>query len=210
MEQRTPQQPLHPRIFDPITAAAETWEALVSADVFVTGDFVFASGEHATLKVDAERLYSAPKQLAVILGHFAAHPVIQRADALLYVPDGMRQFTYLLGEATDIPVIDVRRKSNATSKYDFEFPDQSTAEAAHSAKAPVICEDVVSTLGSVAAVRELLSPEQTVQSLAILLRGTVNPNYRVGLQDHYLITKPIPTDKDEFDAMISEESKHSK
>lgn len=103
--------------------------------MFVEGDFVFASRTHATLKADAERLYDHPRQLAVVVGHFAAYPCVQEADALLYVPDGMRK---------------------------------------------------------------LLPPERMVHSLAMLLRGTVNPQYQAGLVDHYLLERKMPTDKHEF------------
>lgn len=184
--------------FDTQKAAEETWEALLSADVFVEGNFVFASGIHATLKADAERLYSHPKQLAVILGHFAAYPCVQDADALLYVPDGMRQFVTILGQELDKPVVGVRRKPGATSKYNFVFESAADQEIAHAAKAPVIGEDIVTTLGSVAGVRNLLRPEQSVHSLAILLRGNVNPIHQTSLVDHYLLTREIPTDKYEF------------
>jgi hypothetical protein len=71
------------------------------------------------------------------------------------------------------------------------------------AEAPVIGEDIVTTLGSVAGMRKLLRPEQTVHSLAMLLRGTVNPTYQAGLVDHYLLVREIPTDKDEFRQMVA-------
>lgn len=180
--------------FDLKKAAEETWEALLSADVFVEGDFTFASGIHATLKADAEKLYDHPKQLAVILGHFATYPCVQDADALLYVPDGMRHFVTLLGKELDKPVVGARRRPGTTSKYDFVFESDADEEVAYAAKAPVIGEDVVTTLGSVAGMRKLLRPEQPVHSLAILLRGTVNPAYQEDLVDHYLLKRKIPTD----------------
>ncbi len=71
-------------------------------------------------------------------------------------------------------------------------------ELATSAQLPVIGEDVVTTLGSVAAMRALLKPSQNVHSLAMLLRGTVIPKYQTGLVDHYLVKRKIPNDKDEF------------
>lgn len=178
--------------------AEETWEALLSAGVFIEGDFTFASGLQATLKADAEKLYTHPKQLAIILGHFASYPCVQDADVLLYVPDGMREFITLLGDELDKPVANAIRTPGAKTKYDFRFTSEEDQELALSASAPVIGEDIVTTLGSVAALRSLLWPEQAVHSLSILLRGSVDPAYRAGLTDHYLLTREIPTDKDEF------------
>lgn len=178
--------------------AAETWEALLTAGVFVEGDFTFASGKRASLKADAEQLCSHPKQLQTILGFFATHPCVQEADTLLFVPEGMRKFVTILGNELDKPVAKTIRKPGSTSKYDFIFESQTDKDLALASEKPVICEDVVSTLGSVAAIRSLLRPEQNVHSLAMLLRGTVNPEYQVDLTDHYLLERKIPTDKDEF------------
>src|SRR6266567_198247 len=169
--------------FDVQKAADETWDAMVSAGVFVEGDFTFASGMHATLKADAERLYEKPKQLGVILGHFAAFPCVQDADVLLYVPDGMRQFVRLLGAALNKPVAEATRTPGATSKYDFMFQSPEDEDLALSAERLVIGEDIVTTLGSIAGMRSLLQPEQTVHSLAMLLRGVANPRHRTGLVD---------------------------
>jgi len=192
--------------FDTIKAAEETWESLISADVFIEGDFTFASGIHATLKADAEKLYDHPKQLAVILGHFATYPCVQDAEVLLYVPDGMRQFVTLLGKELDKPVVGAKRRPGAISKYDFVYESDADEEIALKSKAPVIGEDIVTTLGSVAGIRKLLRPEQPVHSLAMLLRGTVNPVYQEGLVDHYLLKRKIPTDKNEFKRMLEENS----
>lgn len=191
--------------FDTQRAAEDTWEALLSAGVFVEGDFTFASGKRASLKADAEKLYAHPRQLGVVLGHFATYPCVQDADVLLYVPDGMRQFVTQLGSELDKPVVGANRKLGATSKYDFVFASEADRKLAQSAKAPVIGEDIVTTLGSVAGIRKLLKPDQTVHSLAMLLRGTVNPVYQKGLVDHYLLVKEIPTSKDEFWRMLEED-----
>ncbi len=190
--------------FNPEIAAEETWEALLSAGVFIEGDFTFASGVHATLKADAERLYSRPKELATVMGHFANHPSVQDADVLLYVPDGMRQFMTMLGNELGKPVAETIRKPGATSKYDFTFASPEDEELAHAAQEAVIGEDIVSTLGSVAGVRKLLKPEQSVHSLSILLRGTVNPEFQEGLTDHYLLVREIPTDKEVFRRSLEE------
>lgn len=189
--------------FNAQKAAEETWEALLSAGVFIEGDFIFASGAHATLKADGERLYSKPRQLAVILGHFAAYPCVQEADVLLYVPEGMRQFAVLLGEELDKRVAKARKIEGA--RYKFEFESEQDDRLANEAEAPFIVEDIVTTLGSIAGMRSLLTTDKPVHSLAMLLRGTVNPEYRAGLVDHYLLEREIPTDKVEFRRRLKED-----
>lgn len=184
--------------YDYERAADETWEALLSADAFTEGNFTLASGEDATLKVDAEKLYEHPRQLDVVIGHFATFPCVQSADVLLYVPNGMHDFVQRVGRELNKSVAYTRRRPNSTSRYDFEFSSAFDKELATAAEKLVIGEDVVSTLGSVAAIRSLLLPTAAVHSLAILRRGEVAPEYRKGLIDHYLVSKLIPKDKDEF------------
>lgn len=186
--------------FDAQRAAEETWEALLSIrdDVFVTDDHIFASGQRATLKVDAEALYEQPKQLEVILGHFASFPCVVDADALLYVPYGWEKFMKIIGRELDIPVVGAIRHPMGRTRYDFMFETRADEELALAAEQPTIGEDVVTTLGSVDGIRRLLKPEQNVHSLAMLLRDEVNPEYRVGLTDHYLLERRIPLDAEEF------------
>lgn len=173
-------------------AADMVWGAYVDADCIVEGRFKFASFEHpediATVKIDAEALYREgnERQLGIVLGAVAGHPCIQAADILTYVPKGQKKFTHLLGGLTDKDVVDVERSPRSKSRYDFRFATEEGKEQAQSAQRPVICEDIVSTLGSVAGVRGLFLPDQDVHSVAQLLRGEVNPDYQEGLADHYL------------------------
>lgn len=185
-------------LFDARQAERDTWEVFVGAEAFVEGNFILASGPEATLKVDAEKVFEHPRLMLNVMGHFALHPSMQEADVLLYVPDGMRKFMSILGLVIDKPVAHTQRKLGATSRYEFEFCSKEDEELARSARRPLIGEDVVTSLGSVAGVRRLLHPEQDVHSLALLLRGHVNPEYQKGLTDHYLLVRDIPTDKDEF------------
>lgn len=183
--------------WDSQRAADETWQALLSAGVFTEGDFEFASGQRATLKADAEALYSHDEERAVLLGHFALHPAVQQADTLTYVPMGMRQFMHELGELTEKPVINTQKVPGAP-RYTFSFVSPGDAAIAHDAETVLIGEDVATTLGSVAGVRGLFLPTQRVLSLAILKRSEVDPANRVGLEDHYLLERDIPTDAAAF------------
>jgi len=193
--------------FDAQMAAEDTWDALLSAGVFVEGDFTFAHGTSATLKADAEILYSKHAQLATIMGLFAIFPCVQDADALMYVPSGMRRFMTILGEVLVKPVINTVKVPDAATKYEFMYESEADKQLALGSGNVLIGEDIVSTLGSVAGVRKLLGPDQNVHSLAILLRGTVDPAYQTGLTDHYLLQKRIPTDKHEFKAMLQAEQR---
>lgn len=185
-------------IFNPDFSAKQVWEALLESGAFVEGNFVLASGKAATLKVEADRLYSNGKQLDVVLGHFARFPCINDADALVYVPEGMREFTHMLGEILNKPVISTLKTPGSSKRYDFSFKTNSDEKIALEVDKMTICEDIVTTLGSVAGVRTLLSDDASVHSLATLLRGTVSPDYQAGLTDHYILSRHIPTDKDDF------------
>lgn len=190
--------------FDAQRAATETWQVMLNSGMFIEGEFTFASGAKATIKADTEQLYGHPEQLEVILGHYAAFPCVQDADVLLYVPDGWREFTTMLGDRLGKPIAHTIRKPNAVSRYDFAFRSPDDELLAREAERPFIGEDIVTTLGSVAGVRRLLRPEQTAHSLAMLLRGTVNPVYQTGLTDHYLLQREIPLDKVEFQRRLRE------
>lgn len=190
--------------FDRQRAREEVWEALLSAGAFIAGDFTFASGRKASLKINAEVLYEKPRQYAVVLGHVATFPCIEEADVLLYVPNGMRQLTTRLGQELDKPVAHSKRVAGSKSRYDFQFASDEDRALALGATRVRILEDVVSTLGSVAGMGRLLEPErQEIHSLAYLRRGTVNPVYREGLTDHYLMEREVPLDMNEFKEQLN-------
>lgn len=176
----------------------EVWELLVKAKVFRRGDFTFASGQKATLKVDMEKIYESNREYRRLLTLFSIHPVVVRSDVLIYVPNGMKRFCHDLSKLINKPVADVVKTANSTNKYDFSFSSSSSRLLAIGAQSPLICEDVVTTLGSVAGVRAILMDTQKVSSLAILLRGKVLEEYKRDIDDYYLLTKYIPYDADGF------------
>lgn len=190
--------------YDIQAVSSGIWDALYISGCFKKGNFSFASGQTATLKVDAEELYNYKEQLDRVIGYFATFPCIVDADALLYVPNGMREFTKMLGKYLGKPVVNIQRRPNHTTKYDFEFSSPEDESLALSANRLVICEDVVTTLGSVAAVRTLLPANKIVHSVAILRRHAVNPKYQEGLIDHYLLELEVPTSSDEFDKLLEQ------
>jgi hypothetical protein len=111
----------------------------------------------------------------------------------------MRQFTTILGQEIDKPVAHVERVVTGMSRYQFTFANPGDRDMARHAQHPRITEDVVTTLGSVAGVRDLLLSSQEVHSVAILLRGEVRPFFQEHLTSHYLLERSISTDADEFE-----------
>ncbi|HZM63716.1 MAG TPA: hypothetical protein VFB59_01135 [Candidatus Saccharimonadales bacterium] len=174
------------------------WSAIVGADCIVEGSFRFASFKpedpSATVKVDGEMLYKDHNayHLGTVLGAVANHPCVKAADVLLYVPDGMKKFAQLLGGITRKDIAYIERVPGAADRYSFQFVTEEDEALALSAEFPIICEDVVSTLGSVAGVRALLPPTARVHSIAPLLRGQPQPEYQKGLVDHYLVRRDLP------------------
>ncbi len=188
-----------PETFNPERAAQDTWDSLCRVQAFKEGNFNFASVPNATLKVEADELYKHPREFLVVMSHFALHPRVRDADVITYVPDGMRPFMRVLSLVMNKPLAHVVRKLETKSRYDFMFASEEDEKLAFSAKRLLIGEDVVTSLGSVAGVRQLLPAEQEVHSLALLLRGSVRDEYKKMLtSDNYLLEREIPTDKDEF------------
>jgi len=73
------------------------WDSLGEGEVFVTREggasFTFATGQQATLKADAERLFKKPGIKDRLLGVYAVHPCVVEADALSFAPNGTAVFT---------------------------------------------------------------------------------------------------------------------
>ena len=110
----------------------------------------------------------------------------------------MQDFTVELGLRTNIPVVHTKKNIENSTKYNFDFTTESDRDLAMSANKLLICEDVVTTFGSIDGIGKLLRPDQIIHSLAMLLRGKINAEYQKEIIDHYLFVREIPTDKDEF------------
>lgn len=198
--------------FNQENVANDVWRLLLHSGAFIErpddDPFEFASGELATLKVDAEVLEHRTEARERIMGYVAAYPCIAEADVLLYVPEGMQKFTTDLGAKLDIPVAHMQRDpKEGALRYDFVFSSPEDRELGLGASQPRILEDVVTTLGSVASVASHLNPDQQdIHSLAFLLRGQVNPEHRARLAaDHYLAKRSVPTSRSEFTAGLTDE-----
>ncbi len=171
----------------------EVEQAILSAGCLKRGKFILASGVRANLKLDLEELLAYPNQLQIVMAALAAHPVLAIADVIMAVPEGaQRLFGESLSKKLGVPLAELRRIQGG-SRYDFKFATGNDKKLALAAKHPRIIEDVVTTLGSVAAVARLLDwRKQDVQALAIWRRGAIDPKYARYMKASYLIEKPLP------------------
>lgn len=165
---------------------------LSEAGAFKRGDYTFASGVHATLKVDVSVLYNPENihLLECLIMMFVKHPVIQEADALTYVPDGMRTFMELVAARTNKPIIHIVKASSG-KRYSFAFATPVDEQLARSVHSIAIGEDVITTGGSVNAVR-ILFGNAIVSAVSVLERGAIHPQYKKGTRYYTLSRKKIP------------------
>ncbi len=157
------------------------------------GHFVFAAGDHAVRKLDADYLWEHPEPLAVVLAGLARADGLPPADVLLGVPRGGQYLADRLGgpEWLGLPVVQLERVPGG-AKQDFRFASEADRELALDAKSPRIYEDIVTTLSSVAGVVRLLEPErQDIHALAIWRRGELRPEYASGVTPHFLVEEPM-------------------
>jgi hypothetical protein len=134
----------------------------------------------------------------------ASHPVLQEADLITYAPNGMRDAAIILAFELRKPVAHAR-KHRRGDRITVTPASDEDRELMWSALRPRIVEDVVTTLGTVAAVAGIFDPvSQDIASLAYLRRGRVDPANRQNLVDHYLVERDIPTGKYTFRAQLEE------
>lgn len=168
-------------------------KAILGADVLQTGHFIFANGDHATIKLEMDNLWEHSVELDLVLKALAKADGLPPADVLLGVPTGGQRLADALGELINIPVIQLERVPGG-AKQDFRFTSAKDEQLAKNAKSLRIYEDVVTSLSSIAGVVKLLSPKtQNIHSLAIWRRGIVKPAYQIGITDHYLIEELLPS-----------------
>ena len=175
------------------TASSQAKQAVLAASVIDRGHFVFAAGNHATVKLEMDHLWEHPPQLATILSLLAKAEGLPPADAILGVPTGGQRLANALGKKLHLPVVQLERVPGG-AKQDFRFVSAADKILAKSARSPRIYEDVVTTLSSVAGVVKLLNPAaQNIHALAIWLGGEVQPEYAHGVTPHFLVEEPMPS-----------------
>lgn len=167
--------------------------AVMNAQVFIDGHFVFADGEHAVTKIDMDNLWEHPAELRVILRLLAEAPGLPPAEVILGVPRGGQFLAESLSspQYTGLPVARLERVPGG-EKRDFRFVTDADRHLALAAKSIRIYEDVVSTLSSIAGVVKLLEPgRQNIHSLAIWRRGRLLERYTHGVTPHFLIEETV-------------------
>jgi len=173
------------------TVAEEVKAAVAEASVLERGHFIFANGDHSLVKLEMDKLWQHPDSLRTVLRFLAEARDLPLCDVILGVPTGGQRLADAVGLMLQIPVVQMHRAVGGT-KQDFCFATAADRDLAARAKSPRIYEDVVTTLSSVAGVVKLLSPqEQDIHSLAIWRRGSVLPQYRMGVTDHYLVEEEL-------------------
>ena len=167
--------------------------AVLNAQAFVDGHFVFADGEHAAVKIDMDHLWDHPAELRVVLNLLSKADGLPPADVILGVPTGGQRLAEALAhpDYTGLPIDRLERVPGG-EKRAFRFASHEDRRLALTAKSPRIYEDVVSTLSSVAGVVRLLKPSrQDIQALAIWRRGRVLEKYRQGITTHFLVEEAV-------------------
>lgn len=170
-------------------------QAIMNANVSVDGHFIFADGAHATTKLEMDRLWDHPAELAVILDLLAQDDELPSPDVILGVPSGGQRLAIELVASGRIeaPIARLERIPGG-AKQDFRFVTEEDAARVRAAGTIRIYEDVVTTLSSIAGVVRLLDPaRQQIDSLSIWRRGKVKDDYRRGVTDHYLIEELMPS-----------------
>lgn len=172
----------------------EARDAVTRSGVLTTGHFIFADGEHATTKLEMDRLWDYEEHLETILRLLAQGDGLPPADIILGVPIGGQRLTSELHmrELVPIPLVRLERVPGGV-KQDFRFLTETDRQLAEGAKSVRIYEDVVTTGSSIAGVVRLLNPSrQEIHALSIWRRGEIKERYAQGVTHHFLVEEPVP------------------
>lgn len=183
------------------------WRSLGEAGAFITREggkpFTFATGQKATLKLDAERLADQPKIVERLLGLYALHPCIIEAEALSFVPNGMSDFADKLSRCIGKQLIRLTRPEGAP-RADITFVSLEDRALASSVHTVCAVEDISRTGFSAHLTARVLheaNPNLDIHTLSMLQRDTVDPSYETGTDGivyHTFVHRPIPLALEEF------------
>lgn len=183
------------------------WKSLGAGDVFTTREggqpFIFATGQEATLKADAERLNDHPHIIAELLQLYADHPCIASADILSFVPNGTAAFTDKLGHLMDKRVIRLFRPRGA-ARTDIQFRDGEAKGLTREAQTICLIEDISRTGFSAHATAKVLrsvNPKLTIHTISLLQRDAVEQQYQEGpdaVVYHTFVRRDLPLTLEEF------------
>lgn len=191
----------------PASDADLVWRSLGEGGVFVTREggkpFTFATGQKATLKLDAERLGAHRKIVDRLLGLYALHPCVVDADVLSFVPNGVADFTAELGSRIGKRVIQLFRPDGAP-RTDIRFVSPEDEALAREASSVCEVEDISRTGFSAHATAKVLrgaNPDLDIHTLSMLQRDAVDPSYEAGeggITYHTFVRQDIPLTVEEF------------
>lgn len=190
----------------PATAEA-VWRSLGEGEVFITREngkpFVFATGQEATLKADAERLFKRRKTCERLLGIYGAHPCVLAADAVSFVPNGPADFTEKLRWRLEKPIIRLD-KPEGGSTMDMRFLSPDEIDTARQVGSVCLVEDISRTGFSASVAAGLLrsvNPGLDIHTLSLLQRDEVDPMYEEGDNSvvyHTFVRQDLPLSVEEF------------
>lgn len=191
----------------PTCTADSVWQSFNEGGVFVTREggkpFTFATGQQATLKLDAERLSIHPKIVDRLLGLYALHPCIVEADVLSFVPNGMAEFADRLSRRMGKKLIRLVRPDGAP-RTDIRFVSAQDETLAGEADTVCAVEDISRTgfsAHTTARVLRQANPRLDVHTLSMLQRDRVDPAYEAGSEGvvyHTFVRQDIPLELGEF------------
>ncbi len=191
----------------PASDADLVWRSLGEGGVFVTREggesFIFATGQKATLKLDAERMGAHREIIDRLLRLYALHPCVMEAEALSFVPNGVADFTNELGRRIGKQVIRLFRPDGAP-RTDIRITSPEDEALAHEVSSICMVEDISRTgFSAHAAARVLRSanPNLDIHTLSMLQRDAVDPSYELGkggIVYHTFIRRDIPLAIEEF------------
>lgn len=173
-------------------------DAILDAGVLIDGHFVFAEGRHSLQKLEMDNLWLHDKSLGLVLGEMKKEMKKQNFDIVSGVPTGgMKLAEKLVESKSDDEKLIILKRIPGKGKRDYDLLNPDDRYFLKKAKSILIIEDVVSSLGSVAAVVKLLRKftrvNVEIHSLAIWRREEVNPEYGQEIFQHYLVEEAIPS-----------------
>jgi hypothetical protein len=191
----------------PANDSRMVWESFSEGGVFVTREegkpFTFATGQEATIKLDAERLAVHPEIIDRLLGLYALHPCVTEADALSYVPNGMADFADKLGRRIGKQVIKLVRPDGAP-RTDIRYVGPDDEALAREVSSVCAVEDISRTGFSAHATARVLreaNPGLDVHTLSMMQRDAVDLVYETdpgGVTYHTFVREDIPLSLEEF------------
>lgn len=185
------------------------WASLGEGEVFITRDggvpFTFATGQQATLKADAERLFAKRAIQERLLGIYGVHPCVVEADALSFVPNGTAGFAKELRHKFQPtkPIVRLYRPDGAP-RTDIRYVSPSDRMLAQEMGSVCLVEDISRTGFSAHVTAQILreaNPGLDIHTLSMLQRDEVEPRYKEGVDAvvyHTFVRQDLPLEVDEF------------